>query len=387
MTSTREYLDKDLYAVLGLKKGAEAAEIKKSYRKLARELHPDRNKDNPNAEARFKEVSEAYHILGDESRRKEYDEGRELFGSGGGFRAPGGAGPGPAGTNFAFNFGGADGGLGDILGGIFNRRGGTGPRRGGDIETEVTLDFIDAVEGVTVPLRLTSEQACSTCAGSGARPGTIPSVCPGCAGTGQVTRNMGGFAMAEPCVTCGGRGTVIEDPCSTCRGSGRGTGTQTVTTRIPPGVTDGQKIRLKGKGTPGERGGPAGDLYITVHVRPHPVFGRKGENLTLTLPVTFSEAALGAEVKVPTLGGSPVTLRLPAGTANGRTMRVRGRGVARKDGTRGDLLVTAEVVVPQHLTPAAQAVLEKFAAESTEDPRATLMSAAAGAERGGSGNG
>jgi molecular chaperone DnaJ len=383
MSGTREYLDKDLYAVLGLKKGAEAAEVKKSYRKLARELHPDRNKDNPGAEARFKEVSEAYHILGDETRRKEYDEGRELFASGGGLRMPGGAGPGPGGTNFQFNFGGADGGLGDILGGIFNRRGGTGPRRGGDIETEVTLDFVDAVEGVTVPLRLTSERACATCAGSGARPGTIPSLCPNCAGTGQATRNMGGFAMAEPCVACHGRGTVIEDPCPACQGSGRGTGTQTVTTRIPPGVTDGQKIRLKGKGTPGERGGTAGDLYITVHVRPHPVFGRKGENLTLTLPVAFTEAALGAEVKVPTLGGSSVTLRLPAGTANGRTMRVRGRGVARKDGTRGDLLVTVEVVVPKELSPQARAALEKFAAESIEDPRGALISAAAAAERGG----
>jgi molecular chaperone DnaJ len=388
VSSTREYLDKDLYAVLGLKKGADAAAVKKAYRKLARELHPDRNKDNPSAEARFKEVSEAYHILGDAERRKEYDEGRELFGSGGGFRMPGGAGGGPGGMNFQFNFGGADGGLGDILGGIFNRgRGPTGPRRGGDIETEVTLDFVDAVEGVTVPLRLSSERACPTCAGSGARPGTSPTVCPSCAGTGQVTRNMGGFAMAEPCMTCRGRGTVIEDPCPTCQGTGLGIGTQTVNTRIPPGVTDGQKIRLKGKGAPGERGGPAGDLFITVHVRPHPVFGRRGEHLTLTLPVTFAEAALGAEVKVPTLNGPPVTLRLPAGTANGRTLRVRGRGVARKDGSRGDLLVTVEVTVPQNLTPAARAALETFAGESTQDPRADLMSAAAAAERGGTGNG
>jgi molecular chaperone DnaJ len=192
---------------------------------------------------------------------------------------------------------------------------------------------------------------------------------------------MGGFAMAEPCVTCRGRGTVVEDPCPTCQGSGRGIGTRTVNTRIPAGVTDGQKIRLKGKGTSGERGGPTGDLYITVHVRPHPVFGRKGENLTLNLPVAFTEATLGAEVKVPTLGGPPVTLRLPPGTANGRTMRVRGRGVARKDGTRGDLLVTVEVVVPQNLSPAAKAALESFATESTQDPRAQLMSAAAAAER------
>jgi molecular chaperone DnaJ len=385
--SAREYLDKDLYAVLGLKKGAAAAEIKKAYRKLARELHPDRNKDNPSAEARFKEVSEAYHILGDEARRAEYDEGRELFGSGG-FRKPAGGG-GPGGTNFSFDFGGggADGGLGDILGGIFNRRGGTSARRGSDLETEVTLDFADAVDGVTIPLRLTSEAACGTCAGSGARPGTAPTVCPTCGGHGQVTRNMGGFAMAEPCVVCRGRGSVVEDPCPNCHGTGRSAGTHTVNTRIPSGVTDGQKIKLKGKGTPGVSGGPAGDLYITVHVRPHPAFGRRGENLTLSLPVTFAEAALGAEVKVPTLGGSPVTLRLPAGTANGRTMRVRGRGAARKDGTRGDLLVTVEVVVPTELSADARAALEKFATESAEDPRGALMSTAAAAERGGSANG
>jgi molecular chaperone DnaJ len=383
MSSTREYLDKDLYAVLGLKKGADAAEIKKAYRKLARELHPDQNKNNPEAEARFKEVSEAYSVLGDADRRKEYDEGRELFGSGGfsnGFRGgrPGGGGM-PGGMNFDFGFGGGgDGGLGDVLGGIFNRGRGTGARRGADVETEVTLNFADAVAGATVPLRLSSEAACPACAGTGARAGTTPNLCTNCGGSGHTSRNMGGFAMSEPCQACRGRGMVVDDPCPTCHGSGRGTSTRTMNTRIPAGVNDGQKIRLKGKGVPGERGGPAGDLFVTVHVRPHPVFGRRGEHLTVTLPVTFAEAALGAEVKVPTLNAAPVTLKLPAGSANGRTMRVRGRGAVRKDGTRGDLLVTVNVVVPDKLSAEATKALEAFAAATPGDPRADLMAAAGG---------
>jgi len=376
--STREYLDKDLYAVLGLKKGAAAAEVKKAYRKLARELHPDQNKNNPEAEERFKEVSEAYSVLGDAERRKEYDEGRELYGSGGfsngfGPRRGGGGAP-PGGANFDFSFG--DGGLGDVLGDIFNRGRGTGARRGADVETEVTLNFADAVEGVTVPLRLTSEAPCSSCAGTGARAGTTPKLCTMCGGSGHTSRNMGGFAMSEPCQACRGRGMVVDDPCPTCHGSGRGTSTRTMNTRIPAGVSDGQKIRLKGKGAPGERGGPSGDLFVTVHVRPHPVFGRRGEHLTITVPVTFAEAALGGEVKVPTLNGAPVTLRLAPGTANGRTMRVRGRGAARKDGTRGDLLVTVNVVVPDKLSPEAKAALEAFAAATPGDPRADLIAAA-----------
>ncbi|MBA3742069.1 molecular chaperone DnaJ [Sporichthya sp.] len=370
---TREYLDKDLYAVLGLTKGAAQGDVKKAYRKLAKELHPDQNKNNPEAEAKFKEVSEAYSVLGDEARRKEYDEGRELFGNGGFRNAGGQRGGGPG---FEFNFGGAggDGGLGDILGGIFNRRGQPQARRGADVETSVTVDFVQAVEGVTVPLRLTSERPCPACSGTGAKAGTTPRVCPACEGVGHTSRNLGGFAMSEPCQGCRGRGLVVDDPCPTCHGSGRGQSSKTVNTRIPAGVNDGARIKLKAKGAPGERGGPAGDLFITVHVRPHPVFGRKGDNLTLTLPVAFPEAVLGAEVKVPTLTGAPVTLRLGPGTANGRTMRVRGRGVPRKDGTRGDLLVTVSVAVPANLNSDARKALEAYAkATAGDDPRAGLM--------------
>jgi molecular chaperone DnaJ len=271
---------------------------------------------------------------------------------------------------------GGAGGLGDILGGLFGgaRTRTAGPRRGADVESEVTLSFAEAVEGVTVPLRMTGEQPCPTCHGTGGRDGALPRQCPICLGTGQTTRNQGGFAFAEPCRECRGRGLVVDDPCPTCHGSGRAASTRTLNVRIPAGVRDGQRIRLKGKGAPGERGGPAGDLFVTVHVRPHRLFGRKGDNLTVTVPVTFAEAALGGELKVPTLGGSPVTLKLPAGTANGRTFRVKGRGVTRRDGTKGDLLVTVEVVVPAKLSGPAREAVEAFRqATADHDPRAGLF--------------
>src|SRR5690606_26635108 len=241
----------------------------------------------------------------------------------------------------------------DLFGGLFGRGGttrtgsATRPRRGQDIESEVTLSFTEAAEGATVSLRLTSSAACAACTGTGAKAGTTPRVCPTCEGTGAASRNLGSFAFSEPCRDCKGRGLLVDDPCPVCEGSGRAKSTRTIQARIPAGVADGQRVRLKGKGAPGENGGPAGDLYIVTHVKPHAVFGRSGDNLTVTVPVTFSEAALGAEIKVPTLKGMPVTLRIPPGTPNGRTFRIRGRGVTRKDGTKGDLLATAEVVVPK----------------------------------------
>jgi len=386
--STKDYLEKDYYKALGVPKDASAAEIKKAYRTLARRYHPDANKGEAASEERFKEVSEAYDVLSDDQRRKEYDEARALFGSGG-FRVPRGGGGGAG--NFGFDLGdlfggtgaggsGGAGGLGDLLGGLFGQRTGTRattPRRGADIESEVTLSFSDAVDGATVPLRMTTEAACAACAGTGAKQGTTPRVCPTCEGTGQTSRNQGGFAFSEPCRECRGRGLVVDDPCPVCHGSGRGTSSRTMNVRIPAGVQDGQRIRLKGKGAPGERGGPAGDLLVLVHVRPHPVFGRRGDNLTVTVPVTFPEAALGAEVTVPTLGGAPVTLKVPPGTSNGRTFRVRGKGVPRKDGSRGDLLVTVEVAVPKKLDKHASAALEAYAkATNGEDPRAGLAESA-----------
>ncbi|MCI3931988.1 molecular chaperone DnaJ [Streptomyces sp. AN091965] len=394
--STKDFIEKDFYKVLGVPKDATEAEIKKAYRKLARENHPDANKGNAKAEERFKEISEANDVLGDPKKRKEYDEARALFGNGG-FRP----GPGAGGGTFNFDLGdlfgggapggggagagGFGGGLGDVFGGLFNRGGaGTGtrtqPRRGQDIESEVTLSFTEAVEGATVPLRMSSQAACKACSGTGDKNGT-PRVCPTCVGTGQVSRGGGGgFSLTDPCVDCKGRGLIAETPCEVCHGSGRAKSSRTMQVRIPAGVSDGQRIRLRGKGAPGERGGPAGDLYVVVHVDAHPVFGRKGENLTVTVPVTLSEAALGGEVRVPTLGGVPVTLKLPPGTPNGRTMRVRGKGPARKDGTPGDLLVTVEVSVPTTLSPEAKEALEEYRKATADlDPRAELFKAAKGA--------
>ncbi|MFF4409619.1 molecular chaperone DnaJ [Streptomyces sp. NPDC001404] len=391
MSLSRDLLEKDLYKILGVPKDATEAEIKKAYRKLAREFHPDANKGDASAEERFKEISEANDVLADPKRRKEYDEARALFGNGG-FR------PGPGGAGGSFNFdlgdlfggaqgggGGFGGGLGDVFGGLFNRGGGgagtrTQPRRGQDIESEVTLSFTEAVEGATVPLRMSSAAACKACSGTGDKNGT-PRVCPTCVGTGQVSRGSGGgFSLTDPCPDCKGRGLIPENPCDVCHGSGRAKSSRTMQVRIPAGVSDGQRIRLRGKGAPGERGGPSGDLYVVVHVGDHPVFGRKDDNLTVTVPVSFVEAALGGEVKVPTLGGPSVTLKLPPGTPNGRTMRARGKGAVRADGTRGDLLVTVEVAVPTALDDKARAALEQYRqATAGEDPRAELFQAAKGA--------
>jgi molecular chaperone DnaJ len=375
--STKDFLEKDYYKTLGVSKDAGADGIKKAYRKLARQYHPDANKGDAAAEERFKEISEAYDVLSDPKRRAEYDEARSLFGAGAGrFRTgPGGAGGGGAPFDLGDVFGaGGAGGLGDVLGGLFGGRAGRpAPRRGADVESQVSLSFSEAVSGATVPLRMASEQSCPTCKGTGSRSGSLPHQCPVCLGTGQTSRNAGGFAFAEPCRECRGRGLVVDDPCPDCSGSGRAMGTRTLTVRIPAGVRDGQRIRLKGKGGPGERGGPAGDLYVVVHVGAHPLFGRSGDNLTLKVPVSFAEAALGGAVTVPTLNGSPVTLRLPPGTANGRTFRVRGKGAPRADGTVGDLLVTVEVAVPTKLTPQARSAVEAFRdATEGEDPRAGL---------------
>jgi molecular chaperone DnaJ len=380
-----DWLEKDFYKTLGLSKDAKAEEIKKTYRKLARELHPDKNPGDAKAEERFKEVSEAYDVLSDPDKRKEYDEARAMYGSGGfgrggfgggGGYGPGGFGGGGASYNMQDLFGDSDGGFGDFLGGIFNRGQGTRaaqPRRGADLESELTLSFNDALDGVTVPLRLSSDGPCSTCNGTGAKSGTVPRLCPNCDGSGQVARNAGGFAFAEPCAACSGRGLIVDDPCTTCRGSGRGVSTRTVQARIPAGVKDGSRIRLKGKGAPGERGGPNGDLFVLVHVSPHPVFSRKGDNLHITVPVTFTEAALGGEINVPLPRGGTVKLKIPAGTSNGRTMRVKGKGIRRKDGTNGDVLVTIDVAVPQKLSSEAREALEEFAKHTADhDPRKDL---------------
>ena len=382
--SMRDYVEKDFYKTLGVPKDASTDAIKKAYRKLARELHPDKNPGDGKAEQRFKEVSEAYDVLSDEKKRREYDEARSLFGTGG-LRMGGGGG---APFDLGDVFGGAGDRLGDLFGGLFTggtpragrRAGGARMRatgiRGHDVETEVTLDFAESVRGVTVPLRLASPGTCTTCFGSGAKPGTVPRQCPRCLGTGLTTRNQGAFAFSEPCKDCRGTGTIVDDPCPDCGGTGATMQSRTITVRIPAGVADGQRIRIAGKGAPGESGGPSGDLYVVVHVRGHELFGRKGNDLTLTVPVSFPEAVLGTTVRVPTLDGA-VTLKIPAGTPSGKTFRVRGKGVARKDGA-GDLLVTVEVAVPANLTAEAREALEKYAAAQPDDPRPHITARAKG---------
>jgi molecular chaperone DnaJ len=385
--SARDWIDKDFYRELGVSSDASDQEIKKAYRKLARELHPDANPGNTQAETRFKSVSEAYGVLGDSEKRKQYDEARRLFGSGG-FRPGGfggfGGGGGSGGSNFDFSdlfagqqAAGGSGGISDLLGNLFGRRGGTTtsanrPRRGADVETEVRIDFVEAVKGATVPLRLSSPSTCDTCHGSGAKPGTTPHTCPTCSGAGLVSRSQGAFAFSEPCRDCRGTGRIVDDPCPECGGEGVSTKSRTLTVRIPPGVDDDQRIRLAGQGEPGQGGAHAGDLYVRVHVTPHALFGRTGNDLTLKVPVTFTELALGTTLEVPTLEGK-VALRVPPGTASGRVLRVRGKGIVRRDGQAGDLLVTLQVAVPAKLDAAAQAALETYAsATSGQDPRPEL---------------
>jgi len=365
----REWLDKDYYQVLGVPKNASQADIKKAYRKLAQKFHPDANPGNKQAEDRFKEVSGAYDVLGDAEKRKQYDQVREMVASGAGSFGFGGAGPGRGGRarvegfpfGEGFGFDGAED-LSDLFGGLFGGRGGRGrqPRKGADLQTEVRVPFEDAMSGTTVPLRIKGPAICPVCGGSGAEPGTSPEVCPQCGGTGVVAQNEGVFSFSRPCPRCGGSGRIIPTPCHRCGGSGTVQTTREFSVRIPPGVKDGATIKLAGRGEPGGPNGRPGDLFVRVRVAPHPVFGRKDSDLTIEVPVTYADAALGANVRVPTLNGE-VTLKVPAGTASGKTFRIRGKGAPKpKKGGAGDLLATVRVDVPSKLSKEEKELLKRL---------------------------
>lgn len=385
-----EWANKNYYADLGVSSSASDDEIKKAYRKLARENHPDKNPGDKAAEERFKKAAEAYDVIGDEKKRKEYDELKSLLASGG---IRGGFGSGGAGFPGGFRtttegfdpsdlFGGAgqgggfsaDSGFGDLFGGLFNR--GAGPRqsarptRGADVETDITLDFVEAAKGTTIPVELTGDAPCNTCHGSGSKSGR-PSRCGHCNGTGFTSENKGAFGFSAPCTECGGSGEIITDPCDNCHGTGTVRRSRSITVRIPAGVEDGQKVRLAGQGEAGPNGKPAGDLFVRVHVKKDPLFTREGNNIQVSVPVSFSELALGGAISVPTLD-KPVKLKLAAGTPDGRTLRVKGRGIT-KGKVSGDLLVTVQVTVPKKLDDTAAEALRTYAAAeqaSGFDPRA-----------------
>lgn len=375
MAPQREWFEKDYYTVLGVGSDATDKDIQRAYRKLAKQHHPDANPGDAASEEHFKEVSAAHEVLGDAEKRKEYDNVRDMVANGAG---PGGFGGGFRGGDFD-----GDGGVGDLFGNLFGgaagfgrrargRSGAAGPVRGQDLETELSLDFLNAVHGVTTTVPVTSDAACSACGGSGAEPGTFPDPCPTCRGTGAVAVDQGPFSFSEVCPKCGGRGQVIAHKCKKCRSTGVERRRREVKVRIPAGVKDAQRIRVKGRGAAGRNGGPPGDLYVVVHVRPHELFGRSGRtNLTVAVPVTFAEAALGTQVKVPTLD-APVTVKVPAGTQNGKTVRVRGRGITPAKGDPGDLLVTFEVVVPTELTAEEREAVEALGEKLHADPRAHL---------------
>jgi molecular chaperone DnaJ len=355
--------DRDLYSVLGVGKKASADEIKKAYRKLARQYHPDRNPGDDEAEEKFKEVQGAYDTLSDPEKRRQYDAGGMFSGFGGG--GPGGGG------------GGFPSDLGDIFSTVFGRRGGPEPvqARGRDLETEVRLSFEQAVHGTELPVVVPKQSTCQTCHGSGAQPGTAPVTCPRCGGTGMDSESQGFFSISRPCPQCGGSGQIIEHPCETCGGSGLTLQQKRYRVKIPPGVKDGSRIRVAGKGEDGPRGGPPGDLYVVTRVTPSPVFVQRDDgNLEVTIPITISEAIQGATVEVPTLNGTK-KIRLPAGTQHGTVQRLRGEGPPRPGGKgRGDILYRIELEVPKDLSSEQQQALGEFAKTMNDrNPRERVL--------------
>lgn len=368
------WFDKDFYKVLGVAENASAEEVKRAYRKLARSHHPDRNPGDKAAEETMKKISEAYDTLSDPQRRAEYDQTRRMARSG---FAPGGGAAG-GGVRFSADDLGFDvGGLfGDLFGGgaagAGRRR---GPARGPDLETETRLTFEQAMHGQTVTVRVQRDAPCETCRGSGAAPGTSPVACATCGGAGMIADNQGPFSFQRPCPSCGGSGRIVQTPCPACHGDGTVRRSEDVSVRVPAGIADGARVRARGRGGAAPHGGQPGDLYVVVRVAPHPLFGRQGADVTLDVPITYAEAALGSEIKIPVPDGA-VTLKIPAGTQSGRTFRVKGRGMPKaKAGTkggRGDLLATVRVVVPESITADERSLLEQMKAGQNGALRAHL---------------
>ena len=364
---------RDYYEMLGLRRGASEQEIKRAYRKLARKHHPDVNPGDKGAEARFKEISEAYEVLGDPEKRRRYDQfGHDAFAPGAGGRRPE-----PGGGFGGYDFSGVDlgsaglGDLGDILSDFFGQRGRPGPSepsQGGDLHYSLDIDFEDAIRGRATEITIQKHLRCGTCQGSGARPGSAPESCPDCGGSGRRVRS-GLLRTSQPCPRCQGNGKISRETCTACGGRGLTFGTERIAVKVPPGVDTGSRIRLQGKGEPGRNGGTPGDLYIITRVRSHPVLERRGDNLYVEVPITITEAALGAKIEVPTVEGT-TTMRIPPETSAGQVFRLRGKGVPHlKGGGQGDEFVTVKVVVPRNLDVRSQDLLREFARLNPVNPR------------------
>jgi molecular chaperone DnaJ len=358
----------DYYDTLGVKKGASEEEIKKAYRKLAREYHPDANPGDKGAEERFKEILEAYSVLSDSEKRKQYDAGGMFGGAAGGFRFD----PSAFRTNV--------GSFGDILSDLFGRQGGgpsgVGRQQGRDLETEVRLSFSQAINGAEISVNVPINATCPTCSGTGAKPGTSPKTCPRCNGRGIETQGQGMFSISQPCSLCGGSGTVIENPCPTCGGRGVTQQMKRYRVKVPAGVREGSRIRLAGKGEPGIGGGPPGDLYVVTRVAPSPIYKRKGDNVEVEVPITIAEAITGGTVEVPTLSGTK-RIRVPAGTRDGSVQRLRGEGPPKLSGKgKGDIHYRFRIEVPKSLTKEQKQAVEQLSKVMNGDPRAELLARA-----------
>jgi molecular chaperone DnaJ len=359
---------KDYYQILGVPESAKPDEIKKAYRRLAKQYHPDANRNDPQAAERFKEVGEAYSVLSDEQKRKQYDQMRKLgpfatFGMGGGAR-PGGA-PGGFETRFEFQDLGDIGGLGDIFSSFFDRgrRRRTrepGPARGRDIEYMVEIPFLTAARGGKITITVPVTEDCATCGGSGNAPGTKPRTCPECGGKGTISFGQGGFAVSRPCPVCLGRGQVPTEPCAVCKGTGQVTEQRQILLGVPAGVDTGSKLRLSGQGERGSGGVPAGDLIVSFKVAPHHFFRREGLDIHCTVPINIAQATLGSKIRVKTVDEKKVTLRIPPGTQSGTRFRIPGQGIE-KAGRRGDQYVQVKVQLPENLNEEQESLLREFA--------------------------